>query len=1178
MGYARYVGRVGALAVALGVGAAVASTPGVAWAEPDAGSTSSTDSSASTSGGTSGSPSTGSAGSSGDTTSDTGDGAEDAVEAGDSTGGMQVDSSGGAITSTKAGSAGAKSADEDAEADVDADENGTDSVTKPTTATAEPTTAAPQPKPVGKSGTDWSPRPSTPQKPKRSLLTTTTAPSGGAEAKPSVQRGAPSDDQAVQPTRSAAVEAPVQGSAPSPAVMAGTAAPRAVQAVVSTPVAPASAAPASAVSRLVSTMLSGVGLAPSAPGDVPSAPMESPLLLAFLAGWRQKSQESLAGEPSTATWQPAQSTLMLAESDTAAGEPMMLAAAASNSAPTASPSFGSPDQATGAIAGAINGADADGNTLSYAVTGTPPANGSVMVNPTTGAFTYTPTQLARFAAHDMGSGPDFDSFNVAVSDGQVSTPVTIQVAVLPALIPSIGTTAQTRANPMGMAVTPTKTYVANQASNSVSVIDRANPTAAPTTINVVASPRAIAVSSDGTRAYVAGNGGVSVINTATNQRIATVATTAGDSYGIAVGPSVNGQHRVYVTNAANNTVRVINANTTTNTYTAGASVTVGTTPRGIAVSPDGNRVYVSNWGAKSVSVLNTSTATPTLVGSPITVGTNPFGVVVSSDGTRVYVSNNGSASVSVLNPTAATPLVTTIAVDPQPFGMAISPDGSIVYAANGRDTVSMINTKTNTVYSTLIIDSQPESQWHSVAVSPDGRQIYVSDMADRTVRVATIIRGNTAPLAGTPTMGAGNLANGAVTGTLNFRDTDGDPLTYSVQAQPSSGTVTFNNAAGTYTFTPTQPARDAAGQTQGPDYASFTVLASDGTLIAPVTVNNVPILPKQVGSQIPVAVTAIDAPPYPIAVAISGNRAYVYGGDVISVIDTTNKTVVETTALYNDPPAITPDGRKYVPNPGLYYNGTAPFDSVDVIDTATGTIIKNIQIPICYDCAYANPSGPRDVVLSPDGNRVYVSEDYFLETGIATTVVTMIDTATDSVLGYVPVAPLSDMEFAPDGTIYGASAEYPVVTVYNADMGAIGTVPLTSLGYYYWSPTTTLALSPDANRAYVVVYGYGVGFSNSVIDIDPASPTYNNEIAVITERNTAVSPDGSRRYVTQSDGMTVVVYDTATDTVIGSFITDTTPGASFQSIAVASDSTLYITDDGDNKVYVVTVGNPAQQM
>ena len=117
----------------------------------------------------------------------------------------------------------------------------------------------------------------------------------------------------------------------------------------------------------------------------------------------------------------------------------------------------------------------------------------------------------------------------------------------------------------------------------------------------------------GTRAYVAGNGGVSVINTANNQVITTVSTTAGDSYGIAVVQTGVNTHRVYVTNAANNTVRVINANTLINTYTAGASVQVGSTPRGIAVSADGTRAYVANWASNSVSVLNTTTATPTVV-------------------------------------------------------------------------------------------------------------------------------------------------------------------------------------------------------------------------------------------------------------------------------------------------------------------------------------------------------------------------------------------------------------------------------------------------------------------------------------------------------------------------------------------------------------------------------------
>lgn len=79
---------------------------------------------------------------------------------------------------------------------------------------------------------------------------------------------------------------------------------------------------------------------------------------------------------------------------------------------------------------------------------------------------------------------------------------------------------------------------------------------------------------------------------------------------------------------------------------------------------------------------------------------------------------------------------------------------------------------------------------------------------------------------------------------------------------------------------------------------------------------------------------------------------------------------------------------------------------------------------------------------------------------------------------------------------------------------------------------------------------------------------------MITERDTALSPDGSRRYVAQPDGKTVVVFDTATNTANGSFTTDQNPDTSPRSIAVAPNGTLYITDAGDNEVYAVTVGDP----
>src|SRR3954467_6156344 len=114
MGYAKYVGRIGGLAVALGVGVAIATTPGVAWAGPDGGgtdtSTSDTSTTSDTTGisDTTGSKTTGSPDPA--SGSDAGQGSTGSGEAGASVTSppeMNSDSSGGQISSTTPGSAGA---------------------------------------------------------------------------------------------------------------------------------------------------------------------------------------------------------------------------------------------------------------------------------------------------------------------------------------------------------------------------------------------------------------------------------------------------------------------------------------------------------------------------------------------------------------------------------------------------------------------------------------------------------------------------------------------------------------------------------------------------------------------------------------------------------------------------------------------------------------------------------------------------------------------------------------------------------------------------------------------------------------------------------------------------------------------------------------------------------------
>src|SRR5438874_13300112 len=66
-----------------------------------------------------------------------------------------------------------------------------------------------------------------------------------------------------------------------------------------------------------------------------------------------------------------------------------------------------------------------------------------------------------------------------------------------------------------------------------------------------------------------------------------------------------------------------------------AIVPVGGSPQGIAVSADGQFVYVANADDNSVSVIDTTT--DEAAGPPIPVGKYPKGLAISPDGRRLYV-------------------------------------------------------------------------------------------------------------------------------------------------------------------------------------------------------------------------------------------------------------------------------------------------------------------------------------------------------------------------------------------------------------------------------------------------------------------------------------------------------------------------------------------------------------
>jgi YVTN family beta-propeller protein len=56
-----------------------------------------------------------------------------------------------------------------------------------------------------------------------------------------------------------------------------------------------------------------------------------------------------------------------------------------------------------------------------------------------------------------------------------------------------------------------------------------------------------------------------------------------------------------------------------------APITIGNSPRYLAITPDGKHAYVTNSGDNTVSVITTATGA---VSAPITVGTRPDGVAI----------------------------------------------------------------------------------------------------------------------------------------------------------------------------------------------------------------------------------------------------------------------------------------------------------------------------------------------------------------------------------------------------------------------------------------------------------------------------------------------------------------------------------------------------------------------
>lgn len=163
--------------------------------------------------------------------------------------------------------------------------------------------------------------------------------------------------------------------------------------------------------------------------------------------------------------------------------------------------------------------------------------------------------------------------------------------------------------------------------------------------------------------------------------------------------NTNGKVRVLQSNAAGDNIHVIDP--ATNKVVGlieGIEV-----PHGLAISPDGTRIYVSNEARRTLDVVD---ARSWQVDKRIPLSGRPNNVDVSKDGRRAYVGiREAPGAVDVID-TVGMKNVKTVAVKGEIHNVYVTPDGKFTVAGSiAASTISVIDTATDTLAWTLTLSA-----------------------------------------------------------------------------------------------------------------------------------------------------------------------------------------------------------------------------------------------------------------------------------------------------------------------------------------------------------------------------------------------------------------------------------------------------------------------------------------
>lgn len=360
---------------------------------------------------------------------------------------------------------------------------------------------------------------------------------------------------------------------------------------------------------------------------------------------------------------------------------------------------------------------------------------------------------------------------------------------------------QVGAKPKALVVTPDrkKAYLASESFNTVFPIDLT--TAIPTVGNPIAVgpvPTAMALSPDGKKGYVvAGYSQVNIIDLETDTLDpASPIWIPGASFPQCIALTPDGS-TAYVSNVDFSHFPALNSvipiDLTGSVPVVGSPIIVDNFISALSVSPDpscpeiGYKVYVL---IEPQSEMLTIYSASNTVASTISVGSYPNSMAITPDGTAAYIRNGGDNSISKVDLTGDVPAVVSQFGNLAGAGLVISPDGKKAFAVSGKN-VNPIDLAVSppTIGDGIITGSYPIS----LAITPDQAPI-ASFFAPQPIIIGV-------PVTFTDTS---STETGLVTGwSWDFGDgsgaTDQNPTHVYDATGTNTVTLTVTNSAGTST-------------------------------------------------------------------------------------------------------------------------------------------------------------------------------------------------------------------------------------------------------------------------------------------------------------------------------------------------------------------------------------------